>query len=170
MPGYKTFGGVGIGPTDPSGSPLLETIARDLAKMLNHLIHLARDLTAATEAAARRLEDDKLRDLVWELDGAHDEMILELGDYVVELGQGPARRGDMMSMVERARVALGRRKGDRGVIQAMAANEESLCSAYRRALATPHLPVKLMELLRRGLAREEQHVAYYNHLLGRFVG
>gem|GEM_PF-4859648 len=170
MGNYKTFGGVPIGSAGPSQPSLAARINRELAAVLNTLVHLSRDLVVAYSAAVDRLDDTDLRDQLRQLGQTHERNIDMLCDAIKELGHSPARRGDFRAMLERGRVVLGERKGDAGIVRAMAANEELLRSAIQQALARPHLAAAVAEMLDVMLATEQRHHRFYNEALGRFLG
>jgi hypothetical protein len=167
---YETFGAVDIGTKEPTGRTVTGKIDQEHAKLLNHLIQQVRDLHSATSTAGARLEDQSHRAMVAELQHDHEEAIAALSDKVLALGGEPAQRGDLGSLIERGRVVINQLRGERGLIESMATNEETLGHELRRALATPHLPGDLRTLIGQILETEERHTARHSELLGRFVG
>ena len=166
----KGFGGIGIGPGGPSGNTVSARIDRELASVLNHLIHLGRDLSAACDVAVPRLESEEYKAHLGRLEKSHATRIEQLSEWVTELGHEPAKHGDIRSLLEQGRVYIATLKGDDGILKAMATNEEVMHTAYREALAHPGLPQELAELLSSALEEEDLHQALYDRALGRFVG
>lgn len=170
MTDAKTMGGVQIGATLPGGRSIYSRIDGDLAHLLNHLLHLGYDLTGAYKTALARIEDPELRNRLRHLDESHEGYLRELSDCVINLGRTPTTSGDLHGLLERGRVILGDMTGEAGILKAMAANEEEMCSAYKNALSHPGVPIEVSAVLSRALAHETRHRALYDKLLGRFVG
>jgi uncharacterized protein (TIGR02284 family) len=164
----KANSSINVGPHGTSGRSVTFQIARDQAKALNHLIHLGHDLLHAYEEALRRLHGVEIRQQLRALATDHGRHIKELGGCVEELGQPPARGGDVRTLLGRARVVIAQLGGDAAILQAMAANEAVLFMAYRRALAQG-CPPQVRAVLERALADEERHRAAYDRELRRFV-
>ena len=170
MSDAKIMGPVQIGAAVPSGRSIHARIDSDLAHVLNHLLHLGYDLSGAYKTAIARLEDPELTKRLQHIDDSHEGHLRELSDCVLNLGEMPTTSGDLHGLLERGRVILGDLRGPSGILKAMAANEEEMCSAYRAALARPGVPIEVSAVLSRSLAHETRHRALYDRLLGRFVG
>lgn len=166
----KSMGAVHIGATAPSGESVVSRIERDIAHMVNHLLHLNYDLSGAYKTALRRVEDPELKRRMARVDSTHEPYVRELSEFVLDLGKTPTASGDLRSLLERGRVLLGDLSGEQGILEAMAANEAEIHTAYREVLQKPGMPPRLTEIVTRALQQETLHRAFYDDLLGRFVG
>jgi uncharacterized protein (TIGR02284 family) len=151
---HTNLGSIQIGVTSEGGTSVLDKIDNDLAHELNHLVHMANDLSLAYGTAIRRVENDVLRARLQQLDKSHDRYRIELQECVVAMGHKPARGGDVQGLLERGRVIVGQLRGDVGILSAMAANEEVMSQAYRDALGRPILPQKQRAIVERALEHE----------------
>ena len=170
MSDSTSLGAVQIGAALPGGRSLRARIDGEMAHLLNHLLHLHFDLNGAYDSALSRIDDDDLRLRMSRMRDSHIGIIAEISALVVALGKTPTRSGDWHGVLERGRVVLGDLRGQRGIIEAMASNEEELSGAYREALAHPGLPADVAQVLSKASQQEAVHRAFYNELLGRFVG
>ncbi len=132
---------------------------------INHILHLANDLSMAYATAARRIGDATLREELLQLDHSHDRHRVELGDWVRLHGGREAGRGDWHGIVERIRVVVGDLEGDEGILRAMATNEHELRAAMREAHERPGMPRELQAILGRALDHEQLHELYYQRAL-----
>lgn len=165
-----TMGAVHIGATIPGGRSISSKIDEDLAHLLNHLLHLGYDLTGAYKTALARVQSLSFKESLIALGDSNMVHIQELSCCVENLGKTPTHRGDLHGLLERGRVILGDLNGDEGILKAMAANEEEMCSAYKDALSHPGMPVEIGSAIARALAHQTRNCAVYDRLLGRFVG
>lgn len=170
MTDSPNLGAVQIGAGGPNRSRLVDRIERDLAKQLNHLLHLSNDLGNAYASAVERLDDERLKKAMVQLDASHRRWRTQLEEYIVSLGIAPARKGDLHGLWERVRVVLGELQGDAGVLRAMATNEEEVSSAFRALRNQPGVPGEVLTILDDALQHEVYHRDFYDRALGRFVG
>lgn len=166
----KTMGGIGIGSAISGDRPITSRIDRDLAQVLNHLLHLGYDLAGAYKTARARLKNPALLERLRAIDESHLGYMRDLSECVVNLGHTPTTSGDLHGLLERGRVILGDLRGELGILKAMAANEKDMCTAYKRALAHPGMPSEISVVISKALAHETRHRVLYDHILGRYVG
>lgn len=170
MAGRRLGGSVDVGSYGPSGRSLRSRVDRDLARVVNHLIHLGFDLVGAYDLAIDRVDSGDVRDSLQVLRDAHRRGIEDMSERIRVFGVEPTHHGDLHSLVEKARVLVAKRKGDRGILEAMAKNESDMMEAYRAALAQPGLPEEIRVLIESAVAEEGRHRAFYDRALDRFVG
>lgn len=171
MSDNRNFGAVQLGTVDsPSGEGLLERIQDDHAALFMHVLSVANDLHLAYGTAIKRMSAGPLRQGMIELDQSHDQIRAELAEFVRALGDSPNEHGNLHGLWDRAKVVLAELRGDEGILQAMADNEEELASALREVRHMPGLPENAQEILERGIEMERTHRSFYDRALGRFVG
>jgi hypothetical protein len=135
-----------------SGQPVVERALDHLVHLVNRLIRREMATAAALDTAAEHLDAGEDADLARHLEGCHRDQIEHLGALASELGGEPAAGSNLRSLIDRARVRLRELRGDRGILDALAAIEDELCAEYREVIATVGFTDDERELLSVGLA------------------
>lgn len=163
----KNMGAISIGAAIPRRRTLASRIDREIAHLLNHLLHLGYDLIAAYSTALARLKSAELRECLHFLGESHRTYLGALSECVINLGYTPTTSGDLHGLLERGRVILGDLRGAVGILKAMAANEEDMCRAYKEALMNPGMPADVRVVISEALAHETHHLILFDRLLKR---
>ncbi len=150
------------GATRPS---VIERANEALDDVVDRLIRLHYDVYGAYRIADDRVQDPDALAHLASLEAEHAHSLRELQEYVRAHGRTPPDGGDYRALWTRGRVHLGRLRGLRGVVKAMARNEQTIHRAYRRIVGQRGIPTELRALLTTGLELEREHVDHLAHTL-----
>src|SRR5262245_36604050 len=96
---------------------------RQMVKELEKLAELHYDLADAYDAAIEHVQNRRLKEPLSELKDHHDGQLANINVTIVDLGGGPAVRGDLKRVLREGSVTISRLAGDQGILRAMSANE-----------------------------------------------
>jgi uncharacterized protein (TIGR02284 family) len=140
---------------------------RECLDALNNLIALDFDAIEAYEAAINRLQNATYREHLRTFRDDHERHTRDLSALVREFGATPTAQASMKSLLTQGRVVLGNIMGDKGILQAMAANEEESNKAYEQAVQRDDLSPRMREVLQQNLADERRHRAWMTACVAR---
>lgn len=128
--------GVTLGEGAPSEEPLVDRALEHLVDLVNRLLRREMAAAEAVETAEERLEAPDHALLARAIENGHRDRIDALSELVIQLGGEPAHRSSLRSLLDRTRVRLRERRGDGGVLEALASIEAELADEYRDDVAT----------------------------------
>ena len=126
--------GVTLGEGAPSEKPLVERAREHLADVVNRLLRYEIAAADGVAGVADRLEAPDAQLVAHAVETAHRDRIDGLSELVIRLGGDPAERSSLRSLVDRLRIRLRARRGEAGILDALAAIEAELAGAYREAM------------------------------------
>ena len=141
---------------------------KDIAGLLNALIHVDLDAIEADGVAIERLEDDADQAQLGEFRSDHERHVRELQPLVTELGAEPVTKADFKRVLTKGKVVLAALVGDRLILTAMKTNAYDTNLAYDQALGRDDLPAHVRELLLRNRDDERRHLAYIEKRLAQY--
>ncbi len=141
---------------------------KDIADLLNALIELDFDAVDAYEVAIDRIDDDGDKATFASFRDDHERHTRELQPFVTELGEKPAEKADIKSVLTKGKVVLASLIGDKAILVAMKTNEDDTNTAYDRAVSRDDVPSHIKEVLMRNREDERRHRAYIEQRLATF--
>jgi hypothetical protein len=153
-----TQDGATLGQGGPSGEPAIERAHDHLVDIVNRLIQREMAAGAAAASAAERLTEQHLVVLAGEIVAGHRDRVACLPALARALSGEPALGSKLRSLLDRARVRRRARRGDPGILQALAAIEDELAEQYRDAATTAGFTETERAILALGQAYAENAV------------
>lgn len=144
---------------------VIERANKAIDDVVDRLIRLHYDVYGAYRVADDRIHDPDALAHLSSLEAEHAHSLRELQEYVRAHGRNPPDNGDYRALWTRGRVHLGRLRGLRGIVKALARNEETIHRAYRRSVSQHGIPAELRAMLTTGLEVEREHVAHLGQTL-----
>ncbi len=141
---------------------------KDIASLLNSLIHVDLDAIEADGVAVDRLDDDADQAQLGAFKDEHERHVRELQPLVTELGAVPATKADFKRVLTKGKVVLASLVGDRAILTAMKTNADDTNRAYDQALGRDDLPAHVREVLLRNRDDERRHLAYIEKRLAQY--
>lgn len=132
----------------------------EIHEKLNDLMHLDVDAVRAYEEAISHIDDMEVKSRLQQYRDDHQRHVEELRMLVVGLGgRAEEAKPDAKGMLIEGMTKLRSSMGDTQALKAMHQNEEITNRAYRHAVEW-NVPDDVREVLARGYADEQRHIAY----------
>lgn len=136
---------------------MVETISnQSVAKELNALMEVEYDAIAAYVAAIERLESEAFKSQLRDFMRDHERHVRKLNVAVMELGDEPVKKGDLMRLLTKGKVVVADLFGDKAILMAMKTNEDQTNKAYENILKGRY-PEDIRRILLNGLSDERHH-------------
>lgn len=137
----------------------------EITRALAELVQLDLDAVLAYDRALSALDPGPIATELAGFKLDHQRHIVELSRAMLALGATPPEaKPDVKGSLLGGVTALRARLGTEQALQAMRGNEQLTTSTYARMLAKP-FPPDVLELVRRGAADEQRHLAWIERAL-----
>ena len=137
----------------------------EIAEELKRLVQLDADAVAAYDRAISALGEGYVATELARFRLDHQRHIVELSKALLDLGVQPPEAGpDLKGTILGGFTSVRSRLGTEQALQAMKSNEQLTNASYATAVAKP-FPEHVLELVRRGYADEQRHLAWIERTL-----
>jgi len=126
--------GVTLGEGAPSKEPLVQRALVHLVEVVNRLLRFEIAAADAVAGAAERVQAPDAQLLAHAIETAHRDRIDALSELVIQLGGDPVERSNLRSLLDRLRIRLRARRGEAGILAALATIESELARAYHASM------------------------------------
>jgi hypothetical protein len=137
---------------------VVERSNEHLVDIVNRLTRREMAAGAAAASAAERLRGDDQVVVAGDIEAGHRDRAACLPALARALSGEPSSSSNLRSLLDRARVRRREKRGDAGILQALAGIEDELAEQYRDAIMTVGFTDNERAILAVGLAYAESAV------------
>lgn len=138
---------------------------QEIGDELKRLVQLDVDAVLAYDRAISAIDESPIATTLAGFKLDHQRHVLELSQALLGLGiTPPEAKPDLKGSILGGLTAVRSRLGSEQLLQAMKSNEQLTNSSYASAVAKP-FPDELLEVVRRGYADEQRHLAWIERQL-----